>query len=309
LFNLLFYLTYSIFNSVTSQLAIPNKKTRFGPKAASRDWWIERIKIRKPEIRYWTHYTKYQIAQFKALAELDYQVLGEKVKTEGAPDSDLVGRNYPPKLTEKPFWFTSDYKTFKDFRLWTWLQATKTLDLPIDEKAETWFNYFSIENNQVKAKELLDPFRKENKKQFDILLQQEYDSVYPTARCICSIHYAVPDQDPFEDLEINTHLQDSRLIPVTQAGDTISRDFLKHYLEERLGEYLALGGLKELLDRRALILAEQKLPAPFYWDLWGNLKHLRETYEQWLGEHIFDVPNSDEEQEVESDSDISWDTQ
>jgi hypothetical protein len=294
---------------VTSQLAIPNKKTRFGPKVASRDWWIERIKIRKPEIRYWTHYTKYQIAQFKALAELDYQVLGERVKTEGAPDFDLVGRNHPPKLTEQPFWFTSDYKTFKDFRLWTWLQATKTLDLPIDEKAETWYNYFSIENNQVKAKELLDPFRKENKKQFDILLQQEYDWVYPTARRICSIDYNVPDQDPFEDLEINTHLQDSRLIPVTQAGDTISRDFLKHYLEERLGEYLALGGLKELLDRRALILAEQKLPAPFYWDLWGNLEHLRRTYTQWLAEHIFDVPNSDKEQEVESDSDISWDTQ
>ncbi len=48
----------------SSQLAISNKKTRFGPKVASRDWWIERIKIRKPEIRYWTHYTKYQIAQF-----------------------------------------------------------------------------------------------------------------------------------------------------------------------------------------------------------------------------------------------------
>ncbi len=132
-----------------------------------------------------------------------------------------------------------------------------------------------IEGNQIKAKELLDPFRKENKKQFDILLQQEYECVYPTARRICSIHYDVPDQDPFEDLEINTHLQDSRLLPVTQAGDTISRDFLKHYLEERLHEYLALGGLKELLDRRALILAEQKLPAPFYWDLWGNLEHLR----------------------------------
>ena len=183
------------------------------------------------------------------------------------------------------------------------------MDLPIDEKAETWFNYFSIENNQVKAKELLDPFRKENKKQFDIILQQEYECVYPTARRICSIHYDIPDQDPFEDLEINTHLQDSRLIPVTQAGDINSRDFLKHYLEEKLGEYLALGGLKELLDRRALILAEQKLPAPFYWDLWGNLEHLRETYAQCLAAHIFDMPNSDEEQEVESDSDISWDTQ
>jgi len=66
--------------------------------------------------------------------------------------------------------------------------------------------------------------------------------------------------------------------------------------------------LKELLDRRALILAEQKLPAPFYWDLWGNLEHLRGTYAQWLQEHIFDVPNDDEEQEVESDSDISWET-
>jgi len=130
---------------------------------ACRDWWIERIKIRKPEIRYWTHFTKYQIAHFKALAELDYQVLGERVKTEGAPDAELVGLNYPPKLKEQPFWFTTDYKTFKDFRLWTWLQATKTLDLPITEKAETWYNYFSIEGNQTKAKELLDPFKRKTR--------------------------------------------------------------------------------------------------------------------------------------------------
>jgi hypothetical protein len=249
-------------------------------------------------------YTKYQIAQFKALAELDYQVLGERTRTEGAPDFGLVS-NYPPKLKEQPFWLTWDYKTYKDFKLWTWLQATKALDLPIDQKAEAWYNYYSIQSNQIKAKELLDPFRKENKKQFDVLLQQEYDLVYPTARCISSIHYVVPDQDPFEDLEINSHIQDSRLIPITEAGETISRDFLKHYLEERLQEYLALGGLKELIDRRALILANQKLPAPFYWDLWGNLNHLRETYQEWLAEHLFDVPNSDEG-ELAGDSDISW---
>jgi hypothetical protein len=90
---------------VTTQLAIPNKKSRFGPKVASRDWWIERIKITKPETSYWTHFTKYQIAQFKTLAELDYQVLGERVRTEGAPDSDLEVV-YPPKLKEQPFWLT-----------------------------------------------------------------------------------------------------------------------------------------------------------------------------------------------------------
>jgi hypothetical protein len=235
-------------------------------------------------------------------------VLGERVKTEGAPDAGLIGRNYPPKLKEQPYWCTLDWTDFKNYRLWTWFQATKALDLPITEKAETWYNYFSIEGNQIRAKELLDPFRKENKKPFDIILEDEYNLVYPTARRICSIHYEVPDQDPFGDLEINTHLQDSRLLPITSAGDTISRDFIKQYLEERLQEYLALGGLKELLDRRALILAEQKLPAPFYWDLWGNLEHLRGTYLQWLQDHLFDVPNDDEEQEVDSDSDISWES-
>ena len=91
---------------MTSQLTIPNKKARFGSKVASREWWIDRIKIWKPETRYWTHFTKYQIAQFKTLAELDYQVLGEKVKTEGAPDADLIGRNYPPKLKEQPYWLS-----------------------------------------------------------------------------------------------------------------------------------------------------------------------------------------------------------
>jgi len=234
-------------------------------------------------------------------------VLGEKVTTEGAPDSSLA-RNYPPKLTEQPFWLIWDYKTYKDFKLWTWLQATKALDLPIDQKAESGFNYFSIENNQIKTKELLDPSRKENKKQFDIILQQDYDLVYLTAHRISSIHYIVPDLDPFEELEINSHIQDSRLIPITETGETISRDFLKHYLEERLKEYLALGGLKELLDRKSLLQVGHKLPAPFYWDLWGNLNHLRETYQEWLAEHLFDVPNSDEG-EVDSDSDISWNTQ
>jgi hypothetical protein len=281
---------------------------RFGPKVASRDWWIEQIKITKPEVSYWTHFTKYQIAQFKALAELDYQVLGERVSNEGAPDSGLA-RNYPPKLKEQPFWLTWDYKTFKDFKLWTWLQATKVLDLPISEKVESWLNYFSIESNQIKAKELLDPFRKENQKEFNFVLQEEYNLVFPTASRISSVWFTVPSGDPFKDLEINETLQDSRLIPLTEAGEPIRKRFIKQYLQERLQEYLALGGLKELIDRRALILANQKLPAPFYWDLWGNLEHLRNAYQEHLAEDLFG-PSSDEEEEGEdNNSVVSWDTQ
>jgi hypothetical protein len=264
---------------VTTQLAIPTKKTRFGSKVASRDWWIEKIKLTNPQIRYWTHFTKYQIEQFKTLAELDYKVLGERVSTEGAPDSSLAIM-YPPKLEEKPSWLTWDFKTYKDFKFWMWLQATKALDLPIGEKTETWYNYFAIQGNQIKAKELLDPFRKENQKQFEIQLQDEYNLVFPSASRISSVHYTVPSGGPYEDLEINKTLQDSRFIPLTEAGDNISKRFIKQYLQERLQEYLALGGLKELIDRRALILANQKLPAPFYWDLWGNLEHLSNDHSQ-----------------------------
>jgi hypothetical protein len=221
---------------VTTQPAIPNKRTRFGPKVASRDWWIKRIKITKPQVSYWTHFTKYQIGQFKALAELDYQVLGERVSTEGALDFGLA-RQYPSKLMEKPFWLTWDYKTFKDFKLWSCLQATKALDLPISEQAETWFNYFSIQSNQVKAKELLDPFRKEKQKEFDFLLQEEYNLVFPTASTINSVRFNTPSGDPCEDLEINDTLQYSRLIPLTQAGEPIRKRFIKQYLEDRLREY------------------------------------------------------------------------
>jgi len=158
---------------------------------ASRDWWIEKIKLTNPEIRYWTHFTKYQIAQFKTLAELDYKVLGERVRTEGAPDSGLAVV-YPPKLEEKSSWLAWDYKTYKDFKLWTWLQATKGLDLPIGEETETWYNYFSFQSNQIKAKELLDPFRNKKQKEFDTLLQDEYNLVFPTASRISSVCYTIP---------------------------------------------------------------------------------------------------------------------
>jgi hypothetical protein len=44
--------------------------------------------------------------------------------------------------------------------------------LPIGEKTKTWYNYFSIQSNQIKAKELLDPFRK--KLQMIILIAPNY---------------------------------------------------------------------------------------------------------------------------------------
>jgi hypothetical protein len=116
-------------------------------------------------------------------------------------------------------------------------------------------------------------------------------------------------EDPFEDLEIKETLQDPRFISITETGEPIRKAFLRQYLGDWLKENLALGGLKELLDRKPLILAEQKLPDPFYWDLCGNLEHLRKSYQEYLGENLFG-PSSDEEEEGEdNNSAVSWDTQ
>jgi hypothetical protein len=94
----------------------------------------------------------------------------------------------------------------------------------------------------------------------------------------------MPSGEPFEDLEINDTLQDSRFIPITQEGNTIKKKLLKQYLEERLREY--------------------------YWDLWGNLEHLREAYQEYLGENLFGPSSDKEEEEGEVDnSAVSWDTQ
>ena len=67
------------------------------------------------------------------------------------------------------------------------------------------------------------------------------------------------------------------------------------YLEERLAEYLALGGLNELIQRAPLIEAGQKLPDPFYWDLWANLEHLRESYTEFFAQEHFNPEASEEE--------------
>ncbi len=53
-------------------------------------------------------------------------------------------QTYPPKIQFKPSWFKpligADYKTFQ---LWTWLEATKSLGLPISEEADKWYKHTS----------------------------------------------------------------------------------------------------------------------------------------------------------------------
>ena len=73
----------SIIELVAQQLTA--NRNRFGPKTGTQNWWLDRSN-QKPGHKYtvlWTHFPDYQLRGFKALAELDYKVLG--LELTGAP--------------------------------------------------------------------------------------------------------------------------------------------------------------------------------------------------------------------------------
>jgi hypothetical protein len=275
-------------------VAVSNKKPKFGPKVATQAWWIEEIK-RDPIYQYteeWAKHSEYQVARWKILAELDYKVLGTST-LRGAPG---FGQTYPPRIQYKPSWFKpligADFKTFQ---LWTWLEATKSLGLPISEEADKWYKHISTEDLKEGAIKLLGIFKEETSPVLEDY--SEYELVYPTTPLINSIVLNIPVGPYYKYL--NKTIKDSSYFPTTESGLVIRKKFLEVYLEERLAEYLALGGLNELIQRVPLIEAGHKLPEPFFWDLWANLEHLRERYTEFCSQEHFN-PEASEEESVAS---------
>jgi hypothetical protein len=284
-----------------SQLAVSNKKPRFGPKVATQAWWIDKIK-EDPTYQYteeWAKHSEYQVARWKILAELDYKVLGTSI-LRGAPGLD---QEYPPKIEVKPFWFKPLFGVeFKDFKVWYWLEATKSLGLPISKEADKWFKYISTEDLKEGAIKLLGIFKEEFAPALDDYQESEYSCVYPTSPLIESIVLDIPVGPNYKYL--NNTIKDSSYFPTTECGLVIKNKYLKVYLEERLAEYLALGGLNKLIQRVPLVEAGQKLLDPFYWDLWANLEHLRESYIEYCAQEHFDPEASEEESVASLDNQV-----
>jgi hypothetical protein len=283
-------------STVSQQSAVSNKKPRFGPKVATQAWWIERIK-EDPIYQYseeWAKHSEYQVARWKTLAELDYKVLGTSI-LKGAPG---LGQEYPPKIEVKPFWFKPPFGVnFRDFKLWSWLEATKSLGLPISEEADKWFKYTLTEDLKEGAIKLLGTFKEEFTPELDDYQESEYSLVYPTTPLIKSIVLDITVGSNYKYL--NSTIKDSSYFPPTESGQVIKKKYLKVYLEECLAEYLALGRLNELIQRAHLIEVGQKIPDPFYWDLWANLEHLRESYIEFCAQEYFN-PEASEEESVAS---------
>jgi hypothetical protein len=269
---------FFILAAVSQQLI---KKPRFGPKVATSGWWLDKANT-TPTTTKWTELSPYQLGRCRVLAEYDFLILGEE---KGEQEEQTT---YPGRLNQKPHYFEKvGNLEWRDFRLYSWLNNTKALNLPLSSEAITWLEYLSTKGNQVAAAHFLDRFREQNQIPFDILLEEEYNSGPQQAPLISSVKFNIPEGEWFKGL--NNSLQDNRYIPTIDGWLTvISPAYIKIYLEERLEEFLALGGLKELLDRKPFIETGLELPDPFYWDLWGEVDHLRESYSEYCDQHHLD---------------------
>jgi hypothetical protein len=179
------------------------------------------------------------------------------------------------------------------------LEATKSLGLPVSEEADRWYKYTSTEDLKEGAIKLLGIFKQEFAPELNDYQESEYSCVYPTTPLIKSIVLDIPVGPIYKYL--NKTIKDSSYFPTTESGQVIKKKYLKVYLEERLAEYLALGGVNELVQRAPLVEAGHNLPDPFYWDLWANLEHLRDSYTEFCAQEHFNPEASEEESEASCD--------
>jgi hypothetical protein len=220
------------------------KKPRFGPKVGTQDWWIEEAKNKAPADRsQWTRLCRYQLGRRQALAEYDYLVLGEE--WEGDLE-DLP--YYPPRIQHKPHYFTAvgalDWRN-------TWTKATEVLGLPVSKETKTWCAYFDNQDTRVEAVKFLGKFKLENSQPLDPGLEEESNSGPPRAPIISSVILHIPRDLPKGNwiLGLNNTVRDNRQIPtIDGSSHPIRTEFIKFYLEQRLWEYLALGGIQELVE-------------------------------------------------------------
>jgi hypothetical protein len=108
----------------------------------------------------------------------------------------------------------------KNLRLWTWIQAANALGEPISEETDTWFNYYSIESNQVAAKKLWSHLGRRIRMSLTSYWKLSI-SVPPETNSLSSNELEVPRGDLYKTLD-NT-LQDSRSIPITENGLVIRK--------------------------------------------------------------------------------------
>jgi hypothetical protein len=218
----------------------------------------------------------------------------DELKEEDLEDEDVEHPIlYPCRIEHKPHWFpTLKTINYQDYQLWSWAAAIKAQDLPSNKEADSYYYYLDLDQTKLEAAEVLSFFKKDKERKLTAEAEVLLNSPKPDFKTIKSVKFDIPAATFYSTL--NDTLEDTRPIPVTEGGFAIRTKFLKLYLEQRLEEYLALGGTKELTEWERLNQGLTFPLNPFYWDLWADLDHLRVKYNQWCNQHFID-PELEEE--------------
>ena len=233
----------------------------------------------------------------RAYAEADYFLLG--LHLEGAPDeagaADLLRGieeeevAYPPRFDYQPYWLkvdpeVTDYWTFK---LYHWIKNCHLEGISIHTNSSHWLSITETKDLEIESYKVLQAFKKPvASPTYHPLVQLDLDIL--SFQYKHNIHNKTIDSilltlHPVETL--NDYIRDSRPIPCYRRADKTKLEFefievpiIQWYLSKRISEWIAFGGLR--LYQTGIYLTRstgrRAFLRPFYWDLWKDIRTLRE---------------------------------
>lgn len=285
-------------------LAVKKIKHRHphSPPLGSTAWVEERIHIAHSNI-YRPPVSPWVLEKARAVAELNFENLGLKI--EGAPDThpsvanreywaQQFGREqdiYPPRISYFPHYLRETRNLpCKDFLIWTFLVACEKEQLPISPAASKWLEWVDTRDLWLESYKVTQVFHRPT---HPVLYNTETTLALKQAKIKFGTTNPIEQvkfESPVKLQALNNSVWDWRPIPTTEEGEPIDKLFIKKYLEQRLLEWLALGGFywHKAEYFYYLVFSDKGKGPPctfrfvrnFYWDLWEDLENLRWQYKQ-----------------------------
>ena len=178
----------------------------------------------------------------------------------------------------------------QDFFVWSFLEACTHESLPISQEAARWKDYVGVQDTWLRQNEILERFKRPDEfPRYSAAVEKEIKRLTENKyhQTINEVELEYPDEQEL----INKKVLDYRPIPSHANGKQFPKPFIKWYLEKRINEWLAAGGYVEWKTNFQFFIKFSEHPIAggrlflkaFYWDLWGDLAHVRLEYQRATG--------------------------
>jgi hypothetical protein len=239
----------------------------------------------------------YTTRLLRAHAEADYSLLG--LHLEGAPDEtgaadpfndiEEVEVGYIPRFNYQPHWLRVDPQVtdFWTFKLYHWIKDCYLEGTNIHNKSYHWLSITETKDLEIESYKVLQAFKKPAvTPTYHPLVQVDLDIL--SFQYKHNLHNKTIDSNllilhPVDNL--NDYIKDPRPIPCYRRADKSNFEFefievpiIQWYLSKRISEWIAFGGhrLYQTGIHNTRSTGRRAFLRPFYWDLWKDIRTLRE---------------------------------